>query len=70
MFTLNIKKMVKIVLILAVFALIFNLNVTFLEASNCEMAFAECFMEHVYHFADFGVVYCGVGYFFCKKYIE
>jgi len=62
--------MKKITLILIIFALIFNLSWTFLEARGCEGAFAICFIGYVPNFTDLGAVYCGIGYFFCKKYLE
>lgn len=63
------KSMKKVTLILIVFALILNLSWTSLEGS-CEEAFAICFIGYVPDFADLGAVYCGIGYFFCKKYLE
>lgn len=63
------NRMKRIALILAVFALIFSLDCSFLEAWSCEEAFALCFLDYVYYMADFGVVYCGIGYIFCRKYM-
>lgn len=63
------KKMRKVALIFVIFGLIFSLNMSFLEAWGCEGAFGLCVMDNIW-MPDFVAVYCVIGYFFCKKYIE
>lgn len=63
------KRSKKTALILVIFALLFSLNLSFLEAMACEQAFGLCFAEHMW-MPDYATVYCVLGYFFCKKYMR
>ncbi len=65
----NIKKMTKTALILAVLVLVFSLNATFLRAMSCEMGLGLCMVDKIWA-PDYALYYCGIGYFFCKKYVE
>lgn len=41
-----------------------------LHSGGCEKAFMRCSQDTYWQAVAFGVVYCGIGYVFCKKYIE
>lgn len=64
------KRKSKIALVLAVFALFFCLHSAKLEAAKCEEAFFRCINDPFVGTNLAGPLYCGVGYVFCKKYIE
>jgi len=64
-----IKNTKKAVFVLAVLVLFFSLSPSFLEASECEVGLSLCWFDYMW-FPDVAVFYCGLGYMFCKKYIE
>ena len=42
-----------------------------LRGGPCEEALGRCFDDiFTQAFASFGIVYCGIGFAFCKKYID
>ncbi len=41
-----------------------------LSAGGCEKGFFMCVSDPYWQATPFGVVFCGSGYLFCKKYIE
>jgi len=59
----------KLSLTLVVFVLLFSLGATFLEAWSCKDAFFQCWLENMGQ-SDFAIIYCGIGYVFCEKYIK
>ncbi len=69
MFRRVIKKMKRVAFVLAVLVLIFSLSTSFLEASDCELGLALCWFDYM-SLPEIAVFYCGIGYIFCKKYIE
>lgn len=46
------------------------IGMTELHSGECEKAFLRCTYDPIWQAAAFGIVYCGTGYLFCKKYIE
>lgn len=60
----------KIVFLLAVFVFLFSFNSSFLKAGDCEKAFFKCLYDPFLVNTLFAPIYCGIGYIFCKKYIE
>lgn len=74
------KKIKKVALILALLMLFININIFPLgpgeeEVKSCDEAYRDCMDDAPYGpfllfvFVAFSV-YCSMGYFFCKKYIE
>lgn len=41
-----------------------------LDAMACEDGFNRCMSNPVYSSIHVGTLYCGLGYLFCKKYVE
>jgi len=69
------KKNRNFAVILASFLLLsgfsLGLQAEVLPANVCEKAFFECFMDPLNNALPFfGPIYCGIGYAFCKKYID
>ena len=58
----------KLVLMVILISLLFNLSPAFLEGGSCENAFFQCWIENLW-FPDFAAVYCTTGYLFCRKYV-
>ncbi len=64
------KNLNKLLILVVLFAVIFSLNVSFVEAADCEDAFIRCVDDPLSHIYMGGEIICIVGYVFCKKYIE
>ncbi len=41
-----------------------------LNAKACEDGFMRCMSDPIYSSIHVGALYCGLGYLFCKKYVE
>jgi hypothetical protein len=61
------KKIITIVALLVVSGLVFGFAVPDLHARRCEDAYMKCLRTIGYSPVS---MYCGVGWVFCKKYIE
>jgi hypothetical protein len=61
------KKMIIISTILMIVGLVFGVTVTGLHAGRCEDAYKKCLSTIGYSPVS---IHCGIGYVFCKKYIE
>lgn len=69
MFLKLFKRLKKVTIILVIFALVYGIQAIPMHARSCEEAFFLCWDD--YHWMSYiGVVYCGVGYMFCKKYVQ
>ena len=69
MFRRIIKNTNKTVFVVAVLILFFSLSPSFLEAGECEVGLSLCWFDYFW-LPDVAIFYCGVGYIFCKKYVE
>lgn len=65
-----IASMKKVTLIVVVFLLFSHFSGLFLELHSCERAFFRCLRDPFTKISLTGPIYCGIGYLFCKKYIE
>jgi hypothetical protein len=63
------KQSKKIIPLLAIFIALISINLASFGDGHCEEAFYFCWVEHWWEGFD-GAIYCGIGYLFCKKYIE
>ncbi len=64
------KKFRKISFLLVGLILFLGMSALYVQAKECENAFLKCARDPVVMTSLVGGLYCGIGYIFCKKYIE
>ncbi len=65
------KKTVGVVLLLAMLVVFLNTSFAAEEVDGCKLALYRCMTDPMnLMFSTEGLVYCSIGYIFCKKYIE
>ena len=68
---MNTKKIVGAVLLLAMLVVFVNTTFAAEGVDGCGMALYRCMTDPMnLMFSTEGLVYCSIGYIFCKKYIE
>jgi len=61
------KKVITLVTFLMIFGLVLGFALPDLHAGSCEDAYTRCLLTVGYSPVS---MYCGIGWVFCKKYIE